>query len=392
MKKFAISLVISLVALLDSDKALADQSFDIHSAADGSHPAIAFDNKGQLHLALERREKTSNRVDIFYAKSADHARTWTPAVDISGQGKSSIADIVVDEKGVIDVAWGYMPPDGEAGLFLVRSLDGGKTWTKPFSISNIHGVSSEPDIAVGPDDSIHVVWTDKRAGESYPQIYYCFSKDSGVTWSNSENISNTLGAAGEAAMTVGQDGTVYAVWSEKPSGGDHADIYFALKTADEWSSGVNVSNSAYATSHPDVACGSKDKIHLCWAEASGEGNGQDIIYRTGNSRGQLRRALDLSDTPGISSNPALVADLDRVAVVWSNTNGDTNSQILGRASVDGGKKFSATVSFSNKGANSVHPDVAISGNEVFAVWQDSSPNQNVIKITSLQIAVDESKK
>jgi hypothetical protein len=391
MKRFAVA--IAVVSLLLGLRAFADESFQIHGVGVGSNPAIAVDRKGQLHLALEER-KDVNLTDIFYAKSTDRGQSWTSATDISNPGRSSIADIVVDTKDVIDVAWGYTTSTGEhAGIYLSRSLDGGNSWTKPVNISKTSGICYEPDVAVGPDNSIHVAYTDISEGEKHGQIYYCFSTDSGATWSKAINLSNSSGAAGEAAITVGADGTVYVAWSETPAGGDHPDIYLSRNTSGLWTKPIDMSNSSYATSHPDIACGVKGKVHLCWAERSGEGNNQDICYRTGNSRGEFRRVLNLSDTAGVSSHPALVADdLGRVVVVWSNTiDGGAKSKIFGRASLDGGKQFSAPVSFSNPEATSIHPDVEIASNKVFVVWEDVSPTQSVVKSTSMEIELVPSK-
>jgi BNR repeat-like domain len=387
MKQLAV--LIATFSLVLGLRAFAGQSFEIHDVGEGGNPAIAFDKKGQLHLALGTHHNNSNLSDIRYAKSIDGARTWTSPFTVSNPGKSSLADIVVDTKGIVDVVWGYTSSvDNIVGLFLARSLDEGKTWDRAINISNTPDESGEPDVAVGPDDAIHVVWTDKSAGGKHPQICYSFSKDSGATWSKAENASRTSGTAGEPAIAVGEDGTVYVAWSETSLGGDHPDIYFASNTSGVWNRSVNISNSSYATSHPDISCGDKGKIHLCWAESAGGDNGQDICYVLGDSHGHFGRVLDLSDTAGISRSPALVTDLGRVAVVWSHcAKGSTKSEILGRASIDNGKHFSPAVSFSNKEDNSIHPDVAISGPKVFVVWEDSSPAKSIVKSTSVEIEV-----
>jgi hypothetical protein len=385
LKRFAAT--ICLISLLLGLKAFADGLFQIHDVGDGSEPCVAVDKKGHLHLAFQTHIPL-NLLDIFYAKSTDGAQTWTTPVDISVPGRSEIADIVVDPKGIIDVAFGYTEFDrNSAEIYLARSTDGGKTWAQPFNISKTLGVSSEPDVAVGPDGSIHVAWTDTSAGGQHPQIYYCASKDGGVTWSTAENISNTSGAAGEPAIAVGDDGCVFIAWAETASGANHPDIFFARKTSGVWVSSINVSSSLYATSHPDIACGPKGTIYLCWAERSGVGDAQHISYRAANRHADFRTALNLSDTGGVSSHPALVADdRGRVAVVWANTQGGgAKSKIFGRASLDGGKEFSMPISFSSDEANSINPDVDIWGDKLFVVWEDSSAGKSTIKSTSVEI-------
>lgn len=360
-----------------------DSTFRIRDVADGSCPATAFDKAGQLHLSMQGSGNNVN-VPIIYTKSKDGTQAWTPPVEISYAGTSSLADIVVDSAGVVNVAWGYKS-DHKGGLLVARSLDGGQTWAKPIDIAGISDLPSEPDIAVGADNSIHLTWTDKTKGGN-PQILYSVSKDSGATWSKAENISDSIGSAGEPALAVSEDGTVYTAWSEASPDSDHPDIYLALKKSNSWTKPEKLSNGSYAVSHPDLSCGVEGKVHVCWAQGTGSGNAQYICYRVGNNRGHFGKELDLSDTSGVSSDPALVTDQGRVAVAWSHIiEGTKYSDILGRASLDDGKNFSPVVSFSGYEGRCVHPDIAIAGSKVFVVWEERLATKSVVKSTSVEI-------
>jgi len=162
--------------------AAADESPTIYPVTDGCRPAIATDEEGRLHMAIQMRDKDLDLVDVYYLKSADAARSWTTPFDISDPGKSSIADIAVEKNGAVDVAWSYTTSmQDSTDIFVIRSPNGGKTWSTSIDISNTPGVSSQPDVAVGPDSAIHVVWKDTNAGEKHPEIYYSVSKDNGTT-------------------------------------------------------------------------------------------------------------------------------------------------------------------------------------------------------------------
>ena len=127
---------------------------------------------------------------------------------------------------------------------------------------------------------------------------------------------------------------------------------------------------------------------MCWAHNNSDDNSDsDIWLSVGNKLGVFDKPRDISNTPGISNDPALVADeAGRLAVVWSDTTrGANSSDILGRVSLDAGSTLSEVMDFSNKEGTSIHPDTALSGNKLFVVWEDVLPTGRAIKATCSEI-------
>jgi len=378
---------LAVVSLFFWTDALADESSQIYTVADGMSPAIATDAKGNFHMALGARDKDLDLVDIFYVQSKDGAKTFTTPVDISDPGKSSLADIAIEKNGAIDVAWSYTTSvQNSPDIFLVRSTNGGSTWATQVDISNSPGVSSQPDVAVGPDNKIHVVWKDTTSGANHPDIFYAVSDDSGTTWTNPESVSTATGSCSEPAIAVSDDGVVHVAWESSTSAG-HTSISYSHKTGRVWSKPLDVGKCTGQCSHPDIACGPKGAIYLCWADAESNGQAADVFCSLGNKLGQFAKPFNVSNDPGISSSPALVADTTgRVAMVWSDTTpGGTTADILGKYSLDGGASFCNIINFSNKEGLSIRPDVALSGSKLYVVWEDSQPPKNVIKGTTMEI-------
>jgi len=378
----------TVIGLIFGAPAAADDAPTVYQVSEGSRPAIATDDEGRLHMALEMRDKDLDLVDVYYLKSTDAARTWTKPFDISDPGKSSVADIAVEKNGAIDVAWSYTTSmQDSTDIFVVRSPNGGKSWATSIDISNTPGVSSQPDIAVGPDNAIHVVWKDTTTGEKRPEIYYSVSRDNGTTWTNAEKVSEPYGAASEPAIAVGRDGIVHVAWESKGATEATSVIYYSHRAADSWTKALDLSKSPHLCTHPDIACGPKGQIFVCWAENSKSENDSEIWLSTGNKQGLFDKARNVSNTPEISSDPALVADCaGRMAIVWSDTTGGaTNSSILGRISLDGGLSLSNLMNFSNKEGASIHPDVALADNKLYVVWEDLQPTGKFVKATCTEI-------
>ena len=71
--------------------------------------------------------------------------------------------------------------------------------------------------------------------------------------------------------------------------------------------------------------------------------------------------VNLSNTTGSSSSPAVAVSVQNVYVVWID-NSLGNFDILFRKSTDGGANFGGTVNLSNTTVNSGSPRVAASSN------------------------------
>ena len=77
-------------------------------------------------------------------------------------------------------------PRDDGDVYFIRSLDGGETWSTPIHLNDDEGESLQffPELDVGPDGTIHVMWGDMRDDPAHLRyhIYYTSSKDSGKTW------------------------------------------------------------------------------------------------------------------------------------------------------------------------------------------------------------------
>jgi hypothetical protein len=118
----------------------------------------------------------------------------------------------------------------------MRSTDKGVTWSAPISISNIGALGARdpitgapirdgailPQMAVGPDGTLHAVWQDARFTTSRDSIAYARSSDGGFTWSTPVRVnSNTQVAAFTPQVHVRADGMIgvsfYDLRSDTPS-------------------------------------------------------------------------------------------------------------------------------------------------------------------------------
>lgn len=93
-----------------------------------------------------------------------------------------VPDAEVDQRGVIHVA--YL---SDGNVFYVRSADEGTTFSKPIRVNTEPGFASGggfrgPDIVIGKDDRVHVIWYNAGYQQKRPQsewgvMYARFEKD-----------------------------------------------------------------------------------------------------------------------------------------------------------------------------------------------------------------------
>jgi hypothetical protein len=184
-----------------------------------------------------------DNVHASYSQDAGH--TWQPAenVDpknyrISGdvsvafdnQGHAFVCYIAFDKLGTFNY-WAHGATRN--GIFVRRSLDGGKTWEAEHipvaEQTSTPGIPFEDKPYIVADNSknryagnLYIGWTRWRLADS--QMVLSRSTDDGTTWSQPIEIDahpglprDDNGAAEGFAGVVGADGKLYAIWSQDDS-------------------------------------------------------------------------------------------------------------------------------------------------------------------------------
>jgi hypothetical protein len=186
---------------------------------------------------------------VIVARSTDGGDTWaqkqvSPASNVapSRWGRSGCT-VRTDSDGVVYVFWElfqspftFLPPEGK--LQMVKSFDGGVSWTRPRTIQDIvdpcffvdpvisrcvmDGVAgARSDLAAGPSvdiangapfgtpatDDILLTWVDGRRGLNNEDVMVSFSGDRGGTWSAATPIQTAGDRGYYSAPALSPDGT-----------------------------------------------------------------------------------------------------------------------------------------------------------------------------------------
>jgi hypothetical protein len=126
---------------------------------------------------------------------------------------------------------------------------------------------------------------------------------------------------------------------------------------------------------PSLSSSSMDTVFVSWVEAD-----EKIFSKRSIDSGiTFGNNIELNNDADSCSAPAAVPFQNNAYIVWSSFD-DASSQddILFRKSTDEGASFSDTINLSNTPERSFQAAIAVSGNEVYVVWIDGTPDKHDI--------------
>jgi hypothetical protein len=343
-----------------------------NNTGDSTSPNVAVSGS-DLFVVWE--DTTGGNREILLISSLD-GQNFTTVRNVTQTAGDSLNPKLAVSGDNVYLVWEDISGMGAGQIMFAKSSDGGDTFTSAKNLSNTTGDSTNPNVAVS-GNNVYVVWeqvdTNSTSGSSNSEAMFAKSSDGGDTFTSAKNLSNTTGDSTNPNVAVSQS-NVYVVWEDDNAGDSEIILVRSTNNGVNFAPSRNISNSPGESFDPRIAI-SESNVYVVWVDYSlGNSTQSDIMLIRSTNRGaNFASAENLSNSPGESADPRIAVSESNVYVVWEDTTSETgNSDVKFVRSADSGATFTSARNLSNNVGISFDPRVAVSGSDVYVVWEDTT--------------------
>ncbi|SFW17900.1 sialidase family protein [Nitrosovibrio sp. Nv17] len=348
---------------------------------------ITLDAEGRLWLA-----RVENR-QLLVSRSDDDGKTFSTPVPVTVEPEDIAADgenrpkLAVASDGTLLLTWIQSLPQKYAGnVRFSRSLDGGRTFSRPITLNDDGRVTSHrfDALAIDGQGRVVVAWLDGRDRDAAKErneaftgvsLYTAHSSDNGASFGANRRLQAHTCECCRIGLTWTQEGPV-AFW-RNIFGVNTRDFALAnldrdgsqrRATDDEWKIDACPHNGG------SIAVDRQDQLHLVWF-TSGEAR-QGLFYRRLN--GDWGSApMRLGDPAFQANHAAVAAEGKTVLLAWREFDGRAYSAQM-MYSNDGGVSWSAPQRLMDSAGATDYPLLLVGGRKVLLVWNTAEEGLRVL--------------
>jgi hypothetical protein len=335
-----------------------------HIASYGSNVYVAYTSE------------LNGQSSILFTRSTDGGASFSTPISVSddqGRSFSFLSAIAADGNNVY-VVWTRVTD--RADLFLVKSTDGGATFSSPIQVEN-RGNARASAIAVS-GDNVYVTWADFTTSQSSlePEIFFAASIDGGATFNTPVDISNTAGTLSRLPSIAAFGNNAYVVWIDcNPNGTNCRTLY--TKSNDvgvTFTTPVPLSDPE--SSRPDIAV-QGNTVYVIYGQEFANSQNRDVFLIKGTDTAAggtvFGNSVNLSDDPSPSDNPRIHTSGSNVAIQWQDRDPSAavpHWEVVFVGSTDSGVTFGSRTSVSSSfpTSDSTSNDIAVSDSNLYSTW------------------------
>ena len=233
---------------------------------------------------------------------------------------------IVSPDGDFHVVWSGVKDssDNYYNIFYQKSEDGGQTWGDEVLISDSDSENSlSPAISLS-GSNVHIVWEQYYSSQSYYAVEYVKSSNNGDTFSSPSTISSTNSIS---ETTVSSQGSNLVIgWLEDSDSG------YLLKSKSSSNAGssfgtetVVASSDGGSYSFLDSDNDGGSNFYFSWLEIPLADEREILSARSPNAGSSWNApvnvdGIDNGDENEFRASPSIVANADRVMIMWSEAN------------------------------------------------------------------------
>ena len=177
-------------------------------------PSIAVDSSKDPHISWY--EQTMTDYEIGYKRSTDGGNTWGSLTRLTySSGDSRYPQLAVDTTGNPHALWND-DSTGNKEIYYKKSTNGGTNWGITKRISWATRDSEDQALAVDSNNNPYIIWADQGSGPF--EIYFRESTNGGGSWSALKRITWNLVTSLDPDIAIGPSNSVHIVWRDSSFG------------------------------------------------------------------------------------------------------------------------------------------------------------------------------
>jgi hypothetical protein len=315
-----------------------DVAGEVNDHGENSPQLLTSPDESMLYAVWNGKDPKNPAVNVIRFSRAGSMRTeWSPAVTVNDDGlpvSHSFQTAAVAPDGTIYIAWldgrdGRGATAGATGgttsIYMTKSTDGGKTWTKNVRV----GTNVCPCCRVSwafVEDRVILAWRYVEAGD-IRDIYVARSEDKGDTWGKASPVFKDgwkiKGCPHVGPAMAVMDGMLYVTWFTE--GANEPAIYLAVSADGGKTFGERhkLSEGTTDPTHPQIVV-NENRLAVVFqardAKAQGGWGKMGVYYREIHADGAMSDLVRAGEGKGTLTYPTATLGLSgRIFIGWTET-------------------------------------------------------------------------
>jgi len=345
-------------------------------------------------------------------KTLDNSElVFSNVTNITNNQKDSVYAQIVAKENYVYIVWEESvtekPNEKNYDIYFIKSEDNGTTFSKVINLSNNSKNSKNQEISAY-DENVYVVWQDtdstinlddNRANEIggnklLSSIMFKASLDNGKTFNDSIELANKTYDTYPKVNSYQEH--VYVTWNSENSNSfknNKNNGLFFIKSSDK---GNNFENSTKITDYnfgeSQIAV-NESKVFIVWGGLDDK-NINDIYFVQSDNNGssftppskflekiaQPKNNTNFTDKTNHPTNVEISYN-NPAFIVWQDKVSQENHDIFITTNIKNNFQATNIVNLSNNTGISECPQIAVSKNYVYVVWEDITPGNHEILYT-----------
>jgi hypothetical protein len=306
---------------------------------------------------------------------------WSDEINLSNNSLPDVQCWVECEGENVYAIWGHVYVlNYDNQIVYTKSTDSGRTWSNFKNVSNSDYIAWDSHLAVS-DQYVNVVWSNFTDTDGLERIYFSNSNDRANTWSNEKQISKETGYKAVGPEVFANNSNVHIIW--KDMRGSDEEIYYrrSVDGGITFDNGQGVDEDRRITFSPSAISGqtitgSGSNISVAWADERLGGNYWEIYWMISKDNGYTWEdgLGNVGQDRRISfvgaQDPAIAMVGSTIHMVYVDPIDVTNDNLFYINSTDNGATWNTPIKLIGPTPHVIHPNIDVDGDNVCVVWSD----------------------